>query len=109
MVQTVLAINGQDCTIACGNTPEEYEAIAVTLLRTAEAIRNGEEGRIECLGNDGNVLASVLVHDCDDACGDDTLADVPTIEQVGCIGGRGQSLHAISKAMIEQYRRASCH
>ena len=47
MIQTALAINGHGCTIADGNTAEEYEAIAVTLLRTAEAIRNREEGRVE--------------------------------------------------------------
>jgi hypothetical protein len=37
MIQTLLAINGQDCMIGDGNTAEELEAIAVTLLRTAEA------------------------------------------------------------------------
>lgn len=42
MIQIVLAINQQDCTIGDGNTAEEYEAIAVTLLRAAEAIRNQE-------------------------------------------------------------------
>lgn len=51
MIQTVLAINGCDCMIGDGNTPEELEAIAVTLLRAAEAIRNQEEDAIECVGN----------------------------------------------------------
>ncbi|HYL16575.1 MAG TPA: hypothetical protein VEV41_26305 [Terriglobales bacterium] len=59
MIQTVLAINGEDCTIGSGNTAEEYEAIAVTLLRTAEAIRNREEGRLEFIAQNGKVLAWV--------------------------------------------------
>jgi len=107
MIQTALAINGHGCTIADGNTAEEYEAIAVTLLRRAEAIRNPEEGRVECLGKDGNVLASVLVHNCGPACDDDRFAAVPTIEQVTCVGDDGPSLYAISRAMIDQYRHAS--
>jgi len=53
MIQTVLSINGQDRMIGDGNTAEELKAIAVTLLRTAEAIRNREEGAIECIGRDG--------------------------------------------------------
>jgi hypothetical protein len=107
MIQTVLAINGQDCTIACGNSPEEYEAIAITLLRTAEAIRNREEGQLECLGSDGNVLAYVRVHHCSPTCSDEALADVPTIERVGCADGSGESMRAISRAMIDEHRRAS--
>jgi len=107
MTQTVLAINGQDCTIGDGNTAEEYEAIAVPQLRTAEAIRNREEGRMECLGQDGKVLASVLIHHCGPACDEDALADAATIEEVTCVGGSGSSLRAISRSMIDQYRRAS--
>jgi hypothetical protein len=53
MIQTALGINGNDCTSGDGNTAEEYEAIAVALLRAAEAIHNREEGRVECLGQDG--------------------------------------------------------
>ena len=71
MTQTVLAMNGQDCTIGDGNTPEDYEAIAVALLRAAEATRNREEGRVECFGQDGQVLASVLIHHCGPACDED--------------------------------------
>jgi hypothetical protein len=92
MIQISLAINGHDCTTGDGNTPEEYEAIAVTPLRAAEAIRNLEEGRVECLAKNGKVLASVLVHDCGPACDGDTLADVVTIEQVACVDGHGPSL-----------------
>jgi len=79
MIQTAVGINGNDCTFGDGNTAEEYEAIAVALLRTAEAIRNGEEGRVECLGQDGKVLASVLIHHCGPACDEDALADAATI------------------------------
>lgn len=59
MTQIVLAINEQDCTCDDGNTAEEYEDIAVTLLRAAEAIRNREEGKLECFGHDGKPLAWV--------------------------------------------------
>jgi hypothetical protein len=107
VTQTALGINGQDCTIGDGNTAEEYEAIAVALLRTAEAIRNREEGRVECVGKGGKLLASVLVHHCGPACDDDTLANSATIEQIACVRGRGQSLRAISRSLIDQYRRAS--
>jgi hypothetical protein len=63
-MQTVLGINGQDCTIGDGNTVEELEAIAVTLLRAAEAIRNREEGAIECFGkavNCSRMPTSIIV------------------------------------------------
>ena len=60
-------------------------------------IRKREEGRVECLGKDGTVLASVLIHDCGPACDGDTLADVATIEQMACVGGYGSSLRAISR------------
>lgn len=79
----------------------------MALLRTAEAIRNREEGRVECVGKAGKLLASVLVHHCGSACDDDTLANPATIEQVACVRGRGQSLRAISRSLIDQYRRAS--
>ena|SRR6266446_6541422 len=107
MIQISLAINGHDCATGDGNTAEEYEAIAVALLRTAEAIRNREKGRVECLGKDGKVLASVLVHNCGPACDDDALAAVATIEQVTCVGDDCPSLYAMSRSMIDQYRRAS--
>jgi len=107
MIQTAIGINGHDCTIGDGNTAEEYEAIAVALLRTAEAIRNGEEGRVKCLRHDGKVLASVLVHHCGPACNEEALTDSPTIEAVTCVRGSGSSLRVISRLMIEQYRRVS--
>ena len=107
MIETALGINGYDCTFGDGNTAEEYEAIAVALLRTAEAIRNREEGRVECLGKDGKVLASVMIHHCGPECDEDALADAATIEEFTCVGSSGSSLRAISRSMIEQYRRAS--
>lgn len=107
MIQTALGINGNDCTFGDGNTAEEYEAIAVALLRTAEAIRNREEGRVECLGKDGKVLASVLIHHCGAECDEDALADPVTIEEVTCVRSSGSSLRAISQAMVDEYRRAS--
>jgi hypothetical protein len=48
MTEIVLAINEQDCTSdGAASTAEEFEAIAVTLLRAAEALRNREEGKLE--------------------------------------------------------------
>ena len=107
MIQTALGINGNDCTFGDGNTAEEYEAIAVALLRTAEAIRNGEEGRVECFGHDGKMLASVLIHHCGPECDEDALADAVTIEEFTGVGNSGSSLRAVSRSMIEQYRCAS--
>ncbi len=107
MIQTALGINGYDCTFCDGNTAEEYEAIAVALLRTAEAIRNGEEGRVECLARDGKVLASVLIHHCGPECDEDALDNAATIEEVTCVDGSDSLLRASSRSMIDQYRRAS--
>jgi hypothetical protein len=107
MIQTAFGINGNDCTFGDGNTAEEYEAIAVALLRTAEAIRSGEEGRVECFGHDGKMLASVLIHHCGPHCDEDTLANAATIEEVTCVRSSGSSLRAISRSMIDEYCRAS--
>ena len=87
--------------------PKSMRPLQSALLRTAEAIRNGEEGRVECLGGAGKVLASVLIHHCGPECDEDALADAATIEEFICIGSSGSSLRAISRSMIEQYRRAS--
>jgi hypothetical protein len=107
MIQTAFGINGNDCTFGNGNTAEEYEAIAVALLRTAEAIRNGEEGCVECFRHDGKMIASVRIHHCGPECDEDALADAVTIEEFTCVGSSGSSLRAISRSMIEQYLRAS--
>lgn len=107
MIQTVLAINGEDCTIGSGNTAEEYEAIAVTLLRAAEAIRNREDGGLECIGQGGKRLAWVHVHVCGPRCDEDTLDDPPIIERFDSLSGPRQSLRVASFTMIDQYRSAS--
>lgn len=107
MIQIVLAINEQDCTRDDGNTAEEYEAIAVTLLRTAEAIRNREEGKLECFGHDGKALAWVHLHTCGPKCSDDGLADPPAIARFDSVREPNESLRALSLSMIEQYRRLS--
>jgi hypothetical protein len=107
MIQTTLGINGNDCTIGDGNTAEEYEAIAIALLRTAEGIRKGEEGRVECLAHDGKILASVLIHHCGPECDEEALADPVMIEEVTCVRSSGSSLRAISQSMVDEYRRAS--
>jgi hypothetical protein len=88
MIQTALGINGYDCTFGDGNTPEEYEAIAVVLLRTAVAIRNGEEGWVKCLRQDGKVLASVLIHHCGPECDEDGLADAPRLRKLPVFAAR---------------------
>src|SRR5436853_7738608 len=107
MIQTSLAINGLDCTIGDGNSPEEYEAIAVTLLRSAEAIRKREAGRVECSGAGGKLLAFVLVHVCGPECDEDRLDDVPTIEGLTSVNEPTPSLRAMSRSLIDEYRRAS--
>ena len=53
------------------------------------------------------VLASALIHHCGPECDEDALADPATIEEFTCAGGSGASLRAISRSMIDQYRRAS--
>lgn len=108
MIETVLGINGQDCTIGDGNIPEELEAIAVTLLRAAQAIRSQEEGTIECVGSSGQALAFVHVHHCGPTCNGGEV-DAPVIEHVACLAHRSDPLHAVSQSMIEQYCRMSAH
>ena len=107
MIQTVLGINGYDCTFCDGNTAGEYEAIAVTLLRAAEAVRKQEEGKLECFGHDGKALAWVHLHTCGSDCDDDALADPPEIARFDSMSEPNQSLRALALSMIEQYRRLS--
>src|SRR5258708_17723229 len=106
MIQTTLAINELDYTLGKGNTPEEYEAIAVTLLRAAQAIRNREEGRVQCLGVDGRVLASVFVHSCDTTCYLEDDTEPPIIEELPCTSEKQDFVSAISQSMIDPFRRA---
>ncbi len=107
MTEIVLAINEQDCTPDDGNTAEEFEAIAVTLLRAAEALRNQEDGKLECFGHDGKALAWVHLHSCGPDCNEDALADPPAIARFDSMSEPNQSLRALALSMIEQYRRLS--
>jgi hypothetical protein len=104
MTEISLAINEQDCTTSDGNTAEEFEAIAVTLLRAAEALRNHEEGKLECFGPDGKPLAWVHLHTCGPDCNDDALSHPPAIARFDSMRTPNQSLRALSSSMIEQYR-----
>jgi hypothetical protein len=102
MTEIVVAINEQDCTPDDGNSAEEFEVIAVTLLRAAEALRNQEEGKLGCFGHDGKPLAWVHLD-----CNEDALADPPAIARFDSMSETKQSLRALALSMIEQYRRLS--
>jgi hypothetical protein len=107
MTEIVLAINGQDCTSDDGNTAEEFEAFAVTLLRATEALRNQEEGKLECFGHDGKALAWVHFHTCGPDCNEDALTVPPAIARFDSMREPNQSLRTLSLSMIEQYSRLS--
>ena len=107
MTEIVLAINQQDCTSGVCNTAEEFEAIAMMLLRAAEALRNQEEGKLECFGCDGKALAYVHLHTCGPECNEEALANPPAIARFDSMGEPNESLRALSLSMIEQYRRLS--
>ena len=107
MTEIVLAINEQDCTSDGSNTAEEFAAVAVTLLRAAEALRNQEEGKLECFGFDGKALAYVHLHTCGPECNEEALANPPAIARFESMRESSQSLRALSLSMIEQYRRLS--
>jgi len=62
---------------------------------------------VKCLGKDGKVLVSVLIHHCGAECAEDALADAVTIEEFTWVGSSGSPLRGISRSMIERYRRAS--
>ncbi len=87
--------------------PKSLRAIAVTLLRAAEAVRNQEEGKLECFGHDGKALAWVHLHTCGSDCDDDALADPPAIARFDSMSEPNQSLRALALSMIEQYSRLS--
>ena len=94
MRQTAVGINGQDCTSGDGNTAAELEAIAVTLLRAAEGVRNREEGILECVALDGHALAFVHLHDCGMTCELESSvlenAETPSLEKVICVSRFGR-------------------
>lgn len=111
MLQTALGINGQDCTPGDGNTAAELEAIAVTLLRAAEGMRNREEGTIECVARDGRALAFVHLHDCGMTCELERSfledANTPALERVICLPDDSGELRAMTRSMIDRYRQIS--
>lgn len=104
MPEIVLAINGQDCTSDDGNIAEEYEGIAITLLRAA-AVRNREEGKLECFGHDGKPLAWVHLLRAV-PINEDALADPPAIARFDSMREPKQ-LRGLSLSMLKQYRRLS--
>jgi len=95
MTEIVLAINEQDCTSDGSNTAEEFEAVAVTLLRAAEALRNQEEGKLECFGFDGKALAYVHFHTCGPECNEEALANPPAIGRFESMRESSQSLRVV--------------
>lgn len=107
MAEIVLAINEQDCTPDQSNTAEEFEAVAVTRLRAAEAIRNQEEGKLECFGTNGKALAWVHLHTCGPNCTEEAFANPPAIARFDVLREQNPSLRGLSWSMIEQYRRLS--
>lgn len=111
MTQTALGINGQDCTSGDGNTASELEAIAITLLRAAEGIRNREEGTIECVARDGHALAFVHLHDCGMTCELENSflkdEDTPALEKVICVSRDSDEFRAMTRSLIDRYRRIS--
>ena len=108
MVQTAIWINNQDCTTGDGNSPEEYEAIAVMLLRAAQAVRNLEEGRLECLRERDESLLDITVHHCPgDPCPLELERIRPTIEKWRYLPEPPEPLRKLFESLIEEYRRAA--
>ena len=107
MIEVALAVNGQDCT-GLGNTPEELEAIAATLLRVAQAVRERNHGQIRCLTGDGRTLVSAIVHNR--ALVRDGEPEFPVIEELHCLQGRPDSdatFHNISRPVIDHFRQVN--
>jgi hypothetical protein len=108
MIEVALAVNGQDCT-GLGNTPEEIEAIAATLLRVAQAVREGNHGQIRCLTGDRRTLVSAIVHNrALTRNGDEP--EFPLIEELHCTQGRPDRAAAfrnISRPVIDHFRQVS--
>ncbi len=107
MIETALSINGQDCTTGPGNTPEEYEAIAATLLRLAQAVREQEHGTIQCLGLNGRILVSAIVHNRA-LTRNGKEPEFPIIEQLHCNDhplDRSVSFRNMSRLMIDHFRQ----
>ena len=107
MIEVALAVNGQDCT-GLGNTAEEIEAIAATLLRVAQAVRERNHGQIRCLTDNGRTLVSAIVHNR--ALVRDGEPEFPVIEELHCIQGRPDrdaTFHNISRPVIDHFRQVN--
>jgi hypothetical protein len=107
MIETALSVNGQDCTNGAGNSPEEYEAMAATLLRVAQAIREEDNGVIQCLSKDGRVLISAII-DNRKPIHNGTELEFPTIEQFRSLDEQPDlsiSLRDLSRSIIDHYRK----
>jgi hypothetical protein len=99
-VQIVLSINRQDCTIGDGNTVEELEAIAVGLLRTAQALRKHEIGAVEV----NNLMQAAIVPDLPEY--DEWNPETLEIFKVAGAGAEGIfAFRQIGDGLIESYRR----
>lgn len=106
MIETAISLNGQDCTAGPGNTPQEYEAMAATFLRVAQAIRDKENGTIKCLSRDGRPLVSALVHNREIAR-NGKEPEFATIEELHCVEEpphRAAEFRSLSSAMIDHFR-----
>jgi hypothetical protein len=106
MIETALSINGQDCTTGPGNTPEEYEAIAATFLRLAQAVREQNHGTIQCLSRDGQLLVSAIVHNRALARNGKEL-EFPIIEQLRSSKpcDRDAAFCNMSRSIIDRFRQ----
>jgi hypothetical protein len=107
MIETAISVNGQDCTKGAGNTPEEYEAMAATLLRVAQAVREHDNGKIRCLTPDGRVLLSVIVLNRDLVC-NGSEREFPPIEELHCVQestDRAVAFRNMSRSMIDHFRQ----
>ena len=108
MIETALSVNGQDCSGVPGNTPEEFEAMAATMLRVAQAIREKANGTIKCLNRDGRALVSALLHNRSLAHNGGEL-DFPIIEELHCIDDPpdAAAFQTISESLIHHFRQVN--
>ncbi len=97
-VQVVLWINGGDCTLGNGNTAEELEAIAVGLLRAAQAVRKQDFGAIEVADR---LLRARITPDKPEY---DEL-DPPILEEFKAVDA-GPEFRQMADQLIECHRRA---
>jgi hypothetical protein len=62
----------------------------------AEAVRNQEEGKLECFGCDGKAPAYVHLHTCGPEYSEEALATPPAIARFESMRESNQSLRALS-------------